>query len=352
MKKILHIVEVLEPIGGTSNKLRYLCEESVNGFDCYIICLNYSKMNEEFEKLGVKIIALNDTGIGAILKIRKQLSDISPDYVVTHFTRSLIFFEVASLGMKIKSFHHEHGPADLKPRNIHRKIEKYILRNKKFVVNSNYTAKTYISEYGKELNPIVIYNPFKSRSLPKINLVEKGLREINILHVGGLVAWRNQSIIIHAANILSKASNIAVNVYFVGDGDERINLSKIEINDSVKVYFEGYQTDLDNYYSKCQIYVNTATHEGFGIATVEAMAAGKLTFVANRSANVEIVDDNVNGFHFEANCAKSLAIKVGGLLLLDGEKQREIAQAGIEKVKQEYTKEKYFKNISLVLGSL
>ena len=349
-KKFVHVVEILESVGGTSNKIYYLSTEMIKDYDVYIICLKKSKMTSKFSELGVSVIEIDNVGIKGFFSLLKIINHIKPDIVMSHFTRNLIYVYISNVLFKFDHIHHEHGPATLKPKTLSRKIERFILnRNIKFVVNSNYTKETYINEYKLfNSNISLAYNPVFSRGefCPRLNF-----SNINILHIGGMIKERNQIDIINSANELCKRLvNVNVNVYLIGDGPERKNLEQLAVNSEAKIYFEGYQDDISKYYDICQFYVNSTTFEGFGIATAEAMLAGKIVIVADKSANVELIENYFNGFYYMSNDFNSLTDSIIHCLNLDHDSLYAICTNAKNKVVNNYNAYNYYKNINDICG--
>jgi len=89
------------------------------------------------------------------------------------------------------------------------------------------------------------------------------------------------------------------------------NLSK-SLGVSSHVMFLGkipYEK-LPFFYSVCDVFVNPALGEGFGIVTAEAMATGKPVIAVRRYGSIDLVSDHVNGFLVNPRDAKQIAEKI------------------------------------------
>ena len=75
------------------------------------------------------------------------------------------------------------------------------------------------------------------------------------------------------------------------------------------VKFEGYVDDMPKKWAESDIGLMCSDGEGFGRATVEAMATGALVIGANKGATPEIIEDG-RGFLYEKGNAKQLARKI------------------------------------------
>ncbi|MGL5318737.1 MAG: glycosyltransferase [Bacteroidales bacterium] len=76
----------------------------------------------------------------------------------------------------------------------------------------------------------------------------------------------------------------------VGDGPELNRLKNLVANYGLSnVLFEGYQSDLQHYYTKASILCLTSTFEGWGLCLTEAQAYGVVPIAFNCSAGVEYI---------------------------------------------------------------
>ncbi|TOK95036.1 glycosyltransferase, partial [Vibrio parahaemolyticus] len=65
-------------------------------------------------------------------------------------------------------------------------------------------------------------------------------------------------------------------LHLAGDGDRKASLQRLaqSLNVSPRVHFHGVVSDIPLFLSDMDIYVQSSHVEGFGLAAVEAMAAG------------------------------------------------------------------------------
>lgn len=89
----------------------------------------------------------------------------------------------------------------------------------------------------------------------------------------------------------------------------------------------------------CDIFVLPSGHESFGIALIEAWAAGKPVIGARSGAIPSVIEDGIDGLLFEYPQAESLAAQI--LTLLDNPVQRaKMGAIGKQKVHQRFTWER------------
>ncbi len=132
----------------------------------------------------------------------------------------------------------------------------------------------------------------------------------------------------------------------VGDGPRREYLENIalRLNIAQSVDFMGFCTDIPVVLSKFAVYVHSAHTEGFGIAILEAMAAGIPVVASNVGGIPEVVEDNVSGLLFERGDSEALRTAILKLLkdnklknnLIVNARDRLLKKFSLERVCNEY----------------
>jgi glycosyltransferase involved in cell wall biosynthesis len=109
----------------------------------------------------------------------------------------------------------------------------------------------------------------------------------------------------------------------IGDGEAlpmlRDCAKDLGIHD--RVHFLGYRGDVPQLLKLCTLYIHSANWEGFGLAVVEAMAAGVPVIASNIGGLNEVVQDGISGLLFTKGDANDLADKTR--MLLDDDALRE-----------------------------
>src|SRR5574340_951244 len=126
--------------------------------------------------------------------------------------------------------------------------------------------------------------------------------------VGSLVPLRNHALLLEAAKIVSTASSEARFVV-VGEGSEgpRLRAKAQELGLADRVIFTGERSDIPELLSAFDVFALSCDTEGFGLAALEAMAAG-LPIVATRvGALPELIQEGVNGLLVPPGEAPALA---------------------------------------------
>ena len=94
-----------------------------------------------------------------------------------------------------------------------------------------------------------------------------------LMMVAGFRYQKDQDTIIRALTLLSKN----VQLCLVGDGDRRVECKELvkRLNLEERVVFTGVRSDIPNVLKAADVVVMSSHLEGFGLAAVEGMAAGK-----------------------------------------------------------------------------
>ena len=131
--------------------------------------------------------------------------------------------------------------------------------------------------------------------------------------------------------------NPGLQFWIAGDGKERCALEKsvddLKITHSVK--FLGNQTsdEVRQLMTRCLFYVCPSRNEGFGLASLEAMAAGKAVLATRVGGVPEIVQDGVTGLLVPGGDAPALA-QAMTRLAADAPRRQTLGEAGRERAQQ------------------
>jgi glycosyltransferase involved in cell wall biosynthesis len=95
-----------------------------------------------------------------------------------------------------------------------------------------------------------------------------------------------------------------------------------------EIRIEGFQSDVDRRLAAADLLVHLCPAEPFGLAILEAMAAGVPALVPDRGGAGDLVRDGVDGFRFRADDAAALAARLLELRRADPEHLNRVAQGG------------------------
>ena len=119
----------------------------------------------------------------------------------------------------------------------------------------------------------------------------------------------------------------------LGEGPERARLEALA---GEGVYLPGRVGDVAAWYRRAEVLVHPARWEGFGLALLEAMLAGKPVVATRVSAAPEIVVDGETGLLVPPDDAAALADAVVSLLA-DAARATAMGEAGLARARSEFS---------------
>lgn len=173
-------------------------------------------------------------------------------------------------------------------------ITQHSLRAADVIVPNSLSDEKRFARYGRKT--IRIDNAIDS------NFFSRGrgqrVRE-RLITVGRLVANKNVKALLEVfALARAQRSNLTLTV--IGDGELRGELeshsARLKINDSMRWLGEVSDEQLRDELCAAEFFLSAATHEAFGLALLEGMAAGCVPLVNNIEAFRDVIEDGRDGF--------------------------------------------------------
>ncbi len=225
---------------------------------------------------------------------------------------------------------------------------------KKIICNSYFTKTIIDKEFGVE--NMVIYPPIE------VDKFSKGKKENIILAVARfsrLLQAKNQDILINAFKKMSQNGLRGWKLVLAGGSD----VGSGNFIEKLQAMAEGYPIEilenisfphLVDLYSRAKLFWSASGYgineeenpekvEHFGMAVVEAMAAGAVPLLVKKGGFREIIEDKKNGFFWESTEE------------LEG-KTLELVQTDLEKLQKEaikrsqlFSKEKFYENFQKII---
>ncbi len=151
-----------------------------------------------------------------------------------------------------------------------------------------------------------------------------------VLHVGRLTHWKGQRTVLEALRLLVEEGDKGTHAVIVGDAafDGPAYRRELEVLAATpelrgRVVFTGWRKDVAALLAACDVLVHSSLEpEPFGLAIVEAMAAGRPVVASREGGPAEIVRDGVDGLLVDASSSRSIAAALGALR--DGATLREV----------------------------
>jgi hypothetical protein len=328
--KILHIINNLGS-GGAEK----LIEQSLpimnkkENIETELLLL--TKENNVFEKkikdAGIKINVIGTNNIYNplnIISIRKFIKNNNFDIIHAHLFPVIYWTSLAVKSLfnkKLKLFLTEHNTHN-KRRNyfFFQPIEKFIYNEFDKVISISQKTETNLIEWlklKKNEKFTVIENGIDTKkfNIAKPYSKEKLVSKCNddnifVTMVGRFSEQKDQKTLIKAINKVNKN----VHLLLVGEGkfldEHKEYVNNLGLKD--RVHFLGFRNDIERILKTSDIVVLSSFWEGFGLAAVEGMAAGKPVIASDVSGLREVVEGA--GLVFEQGNEKELADIINKLI--------------------------------------
>jgi glycosyltransferase involved in cell wall biosynthesis len=253
-------------------------------------------LSEAIKKNNIKLYegdfkkgSLNISSYKSCIEIFKNF-----DIIHIHSFNPIIAFAAIKSGKKI--VYTEHGNFGFERKiNFTEKINRNLLstfinKHIDFITfNSNFTQTTSLNRYGlSKTKKQVVYNGIVINS----NSVKPtiGKSEIVIGTVGRLASVKRIDRLIEAFSNVKDLTNFKLQI--IGDGPLRNTLEALVIERGIssKVEFEGFRTNLNDYFENWDLVVIPSSGEAFGLVVLEAYNCGTPVAVFNDGGGmIEIV---------------------------------------------------------------
>jgi glycosyltransferase involved in cell wall biosynthesis len=154
--------------------------------------------------------------------------------------------------------------------------------------------------------------------------------------------------LIRAIDLLrSKFPSVRLEIAGIGPDRERLEREVRTLGLSERVVILGWQSDVETLLARWDLFVLPSVQEAFGIAVLEAMAAG-LPVVASAVGGLrELVENGRTGWLVPPEDPRALAERIG-MLLADPEQRRVLGQAGQSRARQHFSTDRMAKAIAAI----
>lgn len=344
--KILRITTLLD-FGGQEKKYISFTEKPELLKNEYIFAaIGYGGNAEKILKergfvvhiLNKKFAIINISNIWSVYQLIKKLN---PDVVHTAAAEANFHGIIAAKLAGVKVIIGEeigipnHSPSAQKVFGL-----VYKLASKLICVSKS--VKNHLINIGEitDSKGIVLYNPVSvAKAFPKLES-----EKFQIVYVGRLEKVKNVETLLRA---FAKVNNENLQLTIVGEGRERQNLERLvqELKTEGQIIFKGFQTEPSKFVCDADLYVLPSYSEGFGIAAVEAMFQKVPVLCSNVGGIPEFVIHGENGWLFNPQSVDDLVSQLKVIISMEKETRIAIGTRGFNDVINQFTVEKYIKNL-------
>lgn len=175
-----------------------------------------------------------------------------------------------------------------------------------------------------------------------------------IVAVGRLSHQKDHATLLRAWKLLEKDyPDWEVHIY--GDGPLKDALCDLQQSLGLenRVAFQGVTTEIEDVYLSSDVFVIPSIHEGFGLVTVEAMAAGlPCVGFADCDGTNDLIEDGVTGLLAEPSNTREAPLAESLKRLLDDPALRErLGRAGFEKAKT-FSRQQFTERWKTLIGDI
>ena len=328
MKKIIHVISDSNIGGAGKYLLNYLTNCNRKKYSVKIVIPVDSMLKEEIANLGFEIIEAE--GIAeksysklAVKNLKAIFKNEKPDLVHAHACLSA---RIAAKKAKAKIVYTRH--TDAAPG---RKLQNPIGKTVNKIINSYFSdgiiavsnsAYKNLVETGVSPKKIkVIYNGVQPAEILSVDEKKKVYESFGLEYGTKIVAivarleeFKGHEYFIDAAKIVSDRGYDAKFV-IAGTGSRKEFLMKYSDDKKTdNIIFLDFVKNIAALNNITYIQVNASLYEAFGLAAVEAMRVGVPAVVSGYGGNLEVVDNNVNGFVINGQCPEEFAEKIINLI--------------------------------------
>ena len=300
--RILQIITSLETGGAEKLIVDIVPRVNQMGLICDVMTLQDKKspFSKELEKKRVKVISLskilnyyNPLYIWKIIPYLKQY-----DLIHTHLSQPQYWTAAARAisGVKTPIITTEHNTSNKRiNQRFFKPLEKWMYgQYEKIICISQATSNNMIAHTNLTDKIITLENGINVKHFSEATPITRSLIGLDesdfvVTMVAGFRPQKDHDTLIKVLKYLPED----VKVVFVGDGlrmEECRLLAKSEHVEN-RIFFLGVRTDVANILKSSNIVVMSSNYEGFGLAAVEGMAAGKPVIATNVEGLSEIVKD-------------------------------------------------------------
>lgn len=270
---------------------------------------NEGKKIELLYRIGYKFNSL------AVAILRQKLKN--KDFDIIHSNTSVL-----DIGMKLSEMlkiphvwhfrefgYEDHKLVYIKGEN---KSLEEIRQSKSHLIYISKAIKDYYEEKIGAKKGDIIYDGVGDEYIWKkdtSNYAENSL--VRFLISGALQPGKGQNFAIQAAGILKRTGYRNFKMYIAGRdiSDYQNELEELCKSENVEelIEFKGFISNIEQLRRQCDVELVCSRKEAFGRVTIEAMLCSNPVIASDTGANVELVDDGINGYLYAYNDVRELA---------------------------------------------
>jgi glycosyltransferase involved in cell wall biosynthesis len=356
--RVLH-VQRAKGIGGSERHLLSLlpalAERGVEPAMCVLECENGYRFVDALRRSGIDVTARaagGDFNLALVPFLVREIRRLRPDVVHTHLIHADLVGQLAAKIAGIKGVSSVHGTPAFYRREPYRSVGRLtgVLAARRIAISRH---------VGEFLGDLHLAPPERIRivhyGIDSRELTRDPLERLNARHALGamdgevvvgiaarLIPGKGHALLIEAHARATEAG-VPVTLFIAGDGPLRKELEAFanRICPPGTVRFLGFQDDISPFLAACDMLVFPTLPElgeGFGLAALEAMAAGRPVVASAVASLPEVVADGETGLLVPPGSISELQHAVVRLAR-DAALRRQLGARGVERARTDFSLE-------------
>ncbi|MFT3978946.1 MAG: glycosyltransferase [Ferruginibacter sp.] len=249
--------------------------------------------------------------LAAVFKLKKIIYKYRPSLIHAHLVYSSFVARIAAPAKipLIFSVHNEIGTHVFKANKLYSILESLTIRSSQILVAVSQTAlNDYLSHVNFKGKTYVLHNYIEDIFLEHTTSNTPGniSRPLKMLSIGNIKEQKNYPFLVKAFDLL-KGEPVVIDVYGKKDTVIYPELSRAVKLHGLPIVFKGQGTNIMELLQQYDLFVMCSKYEGFGIAIVEAMAAGLPVMISDLEVLKEVAGEDA--IYFNANDPSDFAEK-------------------------------------------
>jgi glycosyltransferase involved in cell wall biosynthesis len=258
-----------------------------------------------------------------------EIRRFRPDIVHSHLVHADVYGQIAAAAARVAGVSSVHGTPAFYLRQPYRSVGMMVSRlAKRRIAISDHVAaflhsarlaptqRIRVVHYGIDVRSLTVDEAERAR-IRAAMAVESGDFALGI--ASRLIPGKGHDVLIHA--VAKAAPRLGhLKLFVAGDGPERPKLEALaaRLCPTDTVHFLGFIEDIRSFMAACDALAFPTLpelSEGFGLAALEAMAAGRPVVASNVGSLPEVIDDGTTGFLVTAGSVDSLEAVIRALAI-------------------------------------
>ena len=342
-----------------------------------VVCMyrHDGNITEEFEKSGVRLIHVpkNKGIVMHCLRLRHIIQEEDISLIHSQSAVGTLFLSLATMGMNVKIITSFHGHLFADAPKWQRKLVYGV--SEKILCVSEYQKRYYEEKWilPKDNKLEVVYNGIDFTKIDGVmneRVRELESESVKLAMVGNFVKGRSPMVVVKAlerldAMRLEPKALDAVHLeipdydfYFIGRRDEKEAWRYDECVEYCKqhslqnVHFLGSRNDVPAILKSIDGFVYSTAHDTFGIAVIEAIAAGLPIVVNDWPVMTEVCgEENAGMRYFKTEDINDAAHKIA-LMLSNLEESKIAAKENAKFIREKYSIEQHINQLNRIYQSV